>query len=160
MVSREMLYLKGAFLLLILALPSCTPAIQTSLVPIVNSSGEMVVLKPSKFKVTEETRESDVLRLTEDVVRSLPDDFPSQLVRLDPDQGEVVAGALLLATATVREKGKSADTGVVVPVGIVKHANVPQDRIDAAVPAIQRAYYSQLRKQGQLIPTSRLEKQR
>ena len=88
----------------------------------------------------------------------MPDNFPSGLVRLDPDQGEVVVGALALATGTVRENGKSTDTGVVFPAGVVKHLNVPQDRIDAAVPAIQRAYYSELRKHGRIIPFSQIQK--
>ena len=146
-------------MLLVLGLTSCSQE-KTSLFPIVNSSGEGLFLKPSKFKVTEQTRKSDMMRMTEDIIGGMPSDFPSQLVRLDPDKGEAVAGALLLATGSVREKGKSVDTGVVIPVGVVKHRNVPQERIDAAVPAIQRAYYSQLQKYGQLIPTSRLVNQK
>ena len=158
MISSVMLNFKGACLLSVLALMSCSPSIQTTLVPIIDSSGEVIVLKPSRFTVSKSTRESDVLRLHEDIIKSMPDGFPSQLVRLDPDRGEAVAGALLIATGTVREKGKSVDTGVLFPAGIVKHVNVPQERIDAAVPAIQQAYYKQLGKYGRLIPLSQVEK--
>jgi len=121
---------------------SCAPTMDSSFAPVTDRSGEPVVLKPSKFTVGKSTRKSDVMRLSEDVVNSMPENFPSNLVRLDPDKGEVVAGALLMISADVQEKGKSSRTGVLIPMAAIKYMNVPQERIDAAIPSIQRAYYN------------------
>ena len=153
-----MFFLKRALFLSVLALVSCSNTVQTTVVPIVNPSGEVVFLQPPRFAVKPSTRKSDVQRLTEDVVEALPKNFPSNLVRLDPDQGEAVDGALLLVTASVQEKGKQGETGVLIPIGGMNHLNVPQARIDEAVPSVQTAFYTQLKKHGRLIPMSQLEK--
>ena len=141
-------------------LASCGPTVQTSVVPIVNNSGELVCLEPSGVKINESTRKSDVLRLNEDVIKAMPDNFPSNLIGLDPDKGEVVVGALAFVLADVQEKGKSSRTGVIIPVGAIEHLNVPQERIDALVPKVQNAYLQQLRKRGRLIPFSSLEERK
>ncbi len=152
-----MLYLRFLAVLFVLGGVSCGPVVQTSLAPVTNSAGGGVVLKPSKFSINKNTRKSDVIRLGEDIVKAMPGNFPSNLIPLDPDKGEVVQGSILLLPTQVKEKGRSSTTGVVMPIVGVKYFNVPQERIDSAMPSIQRAYYKQLSQHGRLIPMSRLE---
>ena len=139
---------------------SCISPVKKSMAPIINSAGEPVVLKPSNFKISSTSRRSDVIKLGEDIVKSMPSDFPTNIIKLAPEKDEKVLVALLMLGTDVKEKVRSGKTGVIVPLVAVKHMNISQERIDAAIPSIQRAYYNKLKTHGRLIPSSQLEEKK
>lgn len=150
-----MRFLKILLVVLSLVVCSCS-TVRTTVVPITNSFGELVFLQPSRFQVSESMRSSDVMRLNEDIITAMPDNFPSNLVPLDPDRGEVVVGAFGLIAMVVQEKGKEGPTGVVAPVGLIKSTNVSRARIEAVLPNVQGAYVRQLTQHGRLILESQV----
>jgi len=97
--------IKGLLLCSGILLVSCAPS-QSTFAPVTNAAGEGVFLEPSRFQVDPSTRRSDMLRLVEDIIRSMPSNFPSNLIRLDPDRGEAVTGALVFLSGDVKEIGK------------------------------------------------------
>lgn len=144
-------------LLFVLLLSSCSNELIT-MSPILTPKGEPVFFVPKRFKVNKDTRRSDLVRLSEDINGGVGKGaleahlFPNGM---QPDQGSMTT--TLFLPAMITEKGQQRKVGAIIPLAVMKSVGIAQPQIDAALLVYQRAVYRELRKQGRVIPESRVK---
>jgi len=144
----------------LLFLVSCAaPTLKNTAVPVINTdTKEFSFIKPRKFNVTPDTRKSKVMHLIENTTDKLNEPFTKETFNMNYNEDEGGSIGIGLKPITFKEKKRTTITYGYLPLISIITNNISQDRIDQAVPKIQKRVYDSLKKDFIFLPKSSLEK--